>query len=160
MPTDTQRIKEIIVQLAKRKPVIPQLNDLKVHVEEMAKVLMHQIAIVQDLAESESGACVEENPGYILDVERTICFMLRKSMQIKDGLAEFRSLQHNYALAELRTISEDTLSGYRQGFDRAIGELAKFLRVNEHMVAQWEKNMADEESEEAVPQTKSKRSPL
>jgi soluble cytochrome b562 len=158
MPPASARIHEIIRQL-QDVPGIPP-RKLQAILREVAVILSATVDKLDDIeedmgAERDAQPVCKPVPAH-LDVQKAICHMLRKSREVRYGLRDFRKLYIRYAIPGLATPDEKTLTGYQQGFDRAVGELAKFLRVHEKMVEEWERSVNDEEEDvvEEVPRSK------
>ncbi len=160
MPGNSTRIHEITRQLTDVMALPPR--KLQAILREMSVILAATVDKLDDIEEEVESVTQplntparKEEP-YVpahLDPQKALCHMLRKSRHVREGLRDFRRLYIRYCLPGLTTPDEKTLAGYQQGFDRAVGELARFLRVSEAMVQQWERSVNDEEdAEEEMPQ--------
>ncbi len=156
MPSNEQRMKEARLTLERLAKMPMSWTQLHPVLREMAGVLTILCAEVEELS------CVEaEQPSFSahLEPQKILCHMLRKSRHVREGLRHFQSLCSNYGVIDPVTLPDDkNLNSYQAGFDRAVGELAKFLRVDEQMVQQWEDSVTDEEDvAEDEPRPKKKR---
>jgi hypothetical protein len=135
MPRDIDRINEVIRELKLWRPGVPS-HKMRDYLLEMAGILANQVSEMEELT-NEERACQPVSKSRLQDGQDVIRQMLKKSTEIRAANRELLNRRGP------NNANSFTLSGYQQGFDRAIGELANLYHIDHDTVDDMEEELGD-----------------